>query len=328
MTDEEDLTAQLLRLAGAPPDPPADRAARVHDVVHGEWRAIRRRQRVGRFVAIGLAAAAASLLIVVSMNRPRTSTPIASEAIAVGQRIQGRPVIVRHAEQSGHVESLLASSSVYPGDVIETDGTSRVAVVVIDGSSVRIDNGSRLRFLTPAVIEVLSGAVYIATSPGSRGFEVRTTHGAVRDLGTQFEVRQVGPSLRIRVRSGTVELGHGANATRVGPGTEATVTRAGVSSQGIAVYGSEWAWTTSVAPAFQMEGRTLRALLDHLVAEEGWTLRFSDPAIAEAAGHILLHGSVQGRNGEEVLGAALATSGYEYRLRDGVVVVSPLTDAR
>ena len=37
MIDEEDVTAQLLRLAGAPPDPPADRAERVRQTVHREW---------------------------------------------------------------------------------------------------------------------------------------------------------------------------------------------------------------------------------------------------------------------------------------------------
>ena len=39
MTDEEDVTAQLLRLAGAPPEPPAERRARVRQAVHGAWRA-------------------------------------------------------------------------------------------------------------------------------------------------------------------------------------------------------------------------------------------------------------------------------------------------
>ena len=54
MIDEEDLTAQLLRLAGAPPDPPADRAERVRQTVHREWRADRRRRTFaarGRLIA-------------------------------------------------------------------------------------------------------------------------------------------------------------------------------------------------------------------------------------------------------------------------------------
>ena len=71
-----------------------------------------------------------------------------------------------------------------------------------------------------------------------------------------------------------------------------------------------------------MEGRPLRAFLEHTAIEEGWTLRYADPAVAEAAGRIVLHGSVEGLRAEEALDVALATSGLEYRLRDGEILVS------
>ena len=46
MTDEEDVTAQLLRMAGAPSDPPAERTARVREAVHREWRTHRQRRMI------------------------------------------------------------------------------------------------------------------------------------------------------------------------------------------------------------------------------------------------------------------------------------------
>jgi ferric-dicitrate binding protein FerR (iron transport regulator) len=328
MTDEEDVTAQLLRLAGARPDPPAERTARVREVVHREWLVGRRRRVVRRSAAIAVLGVAASLVMAIWMNRPRPVAPPDDRVVAIGQRIHGQPLILRQSRHPAAPQPLTASSSVYPGDLIETDDLSRAALVAPDGSSVRIDRASRLRFLAPAVIEVVAGAAYVATSDRSQGFEVRTAMGTVRDLGTQFEVRKTETSLRVRVRSGTVELGRGASVTTAGAGTEAMVTSTGIAVRRMPAYGPEWAWTSDVAPAFAIEGRSLRAFLEHLAGEEGWILHYADAAVAEAAGRIILHGSVEGLQAEQSLGVALATSGLQYRLRAGELLVSTEADAR
>jgi hypothetical protein len=87
-------------------------------------------------------------------------------------------------------------------------------------------------------------------------------------------------------------------------------------------YGPEWAWVATLASPFAIEGHSLRAFLEHTAAEEGWTLRYASPAVAEAADRILLHGSVDGLGAEDALEVALATSGLQYRLRDGELLVS------
>jgi ferric-dicitrate binding protein FerR (iron transport regulator) len=178
------------------------------------------------------------------------------------------------------------------------------------------------------VIEVLAGAAYVATAEGSQGFEVRTTLGAVRDVGTQFEVRLDETSLRLRVRSGKVELGRGATSTTAEAGTETMVTTTGIVVRRMPAYGSEWAWTTDVAPAFAIEGRTLAAFLEHLAREEGWTLQYADAAVAASAGRTILHGSIEGLRAEEALGVALATSGLQQRLSSGELLVSRAGDAQ
>lgn len=328
MNDEEDVTAELLRLAGAPPDPQAERSARVREVVHREWLIGRRRRMVRQGSVIALVGVAACLTIAVWMNRPYSVAQPSNRVVAIGQRIQGQPLILHQSQQPPPLQPLTASSSIYPGDLIQTDDTSRAALVVTDGSSVRIDRSSRVRILTPAVIEVIEGGAYIATSKGSHGFEVRTAMGAVRDLGTQFEVRVTVSSLRIRVRSGVVALGRGASIARAEAGTEAMVTSTGIAVRQVPPYGPEWAWTTDVAPSFAIEGRSLRAFLEHLAGEEGWILQYADAAVAQAAGRTILHGSVEGLQAERALGVALATSGLQYRLRGGELVVSRAADAR
>ena len=81
MTDEEDVTAQVLQLTGAPPDPPAERTERVRQAVHREWRASRRRRMIrrGAAAATALLAVAASLVITIRMNPPRFVAPPPSE---------------------------------------------------------------------------------------------------------------------------------------------------------------------------------------------------------------------------------------------------------
>jgi len=329
MRDEEETTAQLLRLAGARPDAPADRTVRIRETVHRGWQASRRRRAIRqRVIVTTVLAAAAIVILMVRMNVTRDSARAPEQAVATGERIEGAPVLRRQA--GGRLETLplFPATSIRAEDVIETDGSSRASLRATGGSSVRIDRGSRIRLVAPAVVELVEGAVYIATSEGSRNFEVRTPIGTVHDVGTQFEVRLAETSLRVRVRSGRVEIRRRAGVVPAGAGSETTVTSRGVDARHVSPYGPEWDWTTGLAAAFDIEGRSLEAYLDHVTREQGWTLRYANPALAGAASRAVLHGSIEGLKAEDALGVALATSGLQYRLRDGEVLVSRPADAR
>jgi ferric-dicitrate binding protein FerR (iron transport regulator) len=328
MTDEEDVTAQLLRLVGAPSDPPAERAARVREAVHREWRVGRHRRVIRRNVAIGFIGLAAVLTIAVVMNRSPVVVVPSTVTLATGQRVQGRPQIIRQHDGVASSEALAVSTSVHANEVIETDNESRAALQMADGSSMRIDRASRVRLAGTTMIEVIAGAVYVATVDGSRGFEVRTPKGTVRDVGTQFEVRLTDGALRLRVRTGRIEIHRGTNVDTASAGTEATVTSSGMTVRQVPAYGSDWEWTADVAPSFAIEGHSLRSFLEHIAAEEGWTLRYSERDVADLATRVILHGSVEGLKAEEALGVVLPTSGLEYRLRDGELLVSRRASAR
>ncbi|HEY1302085.1 MAG TPA: FecR family protein [Vicinamibacterales bacterium] len=331
MTDEEDVTARLLRLAGGRSDPSPERIARVRQLVYREWRATRRRRmiRYAAAAAVVLLSVGALVAMAVFRNAPRPTlqSPQERVVVAIGERVQGQPVLTRRQEGDGR-QLLTASMAVSTDDVIETDDVSRTSLRASDESSVRIDRASRLRFVGPHTIELITGAVYIATADASQGFEVRTTIGAIRDVGTQFEVRLSESTLRLRVRTGTVQIVRGTNVTAAAAGTEATVTQTAVDLRPGSSDGSEWSWTREIAPAFPIEGRPLHAFLEHLAAEEGWTLRYVDPSVAEAAAHIVLHGSVDELRPEDALGVALATSGLQYRLQGRELFVSRPPGAR
>jgi ferric-dicitrate binding protein FerR (iron transport regulator) len=322
---EEEATARLLRLAGAATDTSPERAARVRAPVHQAWQAQHRRRAMVRRAAFAgtVLAAAATLALVVRVSTPRESTaPAVAERAATAERIEGAPVLRRMVGGRLVASPVSPNTSLREDDLVETDGASRVAWRTPDGSSVRLDNGARARLLSATVIDLLEGAVYVATSDTSKGFEVRTPMGTLRDVGTQFEVRFTGSSLRLRVRAGRVEVRRGAEVIPTSAGTEVTVAATGVRTSTMSVHGSAWEWTASVAPVFEIEGRPLSTFLEHVAREEGWVLRYADPALARAASSIIMRGSIGGVRAEEALRVALATSGLQHRLQEGELVVS------
>ena len=81
-------------------------------------------------------------------------------------------------------------------------------------------------------------------------------------------------------------------------------------------------WSASVAPPFRIEGQPLRAFLEHVRDEHGWTIVYADRGVEDSANRILLHGSVDGLSAEDAVRVVLATSGLRYRLSAGELFIS------
>ena len=257
-----------------------------------------------------LLAMAAGLVLVVRLTKPREDVVAPMrETVATVERVDGEA-------------RLAPEDSVRTGEWVETGATARVALRLSDGTSVRLDTGSRTRLLSSTLIELAYGALYLDTGGDSKGLEVRTPMGTVHDVGTQFEIRLSDASLRLRVRTGVVEVRRGAQSIPARPGTEVTLAAAGTVSRRVSAHGPEWEWAVNLAPAFEIEGRPLAAFLDHLSREHGWTLRYADAALARDASSIILHGSVNGLQPRDALEVALTTSGLFHRFRDGELLVS------
>jgi ferric-dicitrate binding protein FerR (iron transport regulator) len=304
---DEDMTARLLRLAGPRPDAPADRAARVREAVHARWRtaAARRTVRARRLTAAALLAAAAVTVIAVRVwKQPDAVAPAPAVVAATVERLDGA------------VEGLAVDGAVHEGTWMATGPSGRAALRLPDGTSMRIDVGSRARLVAPSVVELAAGALYFDTAPGSAALEVRTPLGVARDVGTQFEIRLEPAALRLRVRTGLVELQVGERTVPARPGTELTVAGEAAVSRPIAASGPDWQWAADMAPPFEIDGRPLAAFLAHLAREQGWDLRYEGGLAREASG-IMLHGSVRDLSPEDALAVTLRTSGLAHRLQDG-----------
>ena len=265
-----------------------ERAARVRAAVLGECRTVARARAVRRRVlaTAGALAAAAAVLMAVRVWLPSAVRPPIGARLALVETAQGTGLQLRDTTGALSAPYMQTGAAIREGDRIATDGASRVSVRLTGGASLRFDHATAVRLVSARRIELSAGAVYVDSGPASPGLEVRTPLASVRDIGTQFEVRVGAGSLRVRVRSGLVEVQRGRDVSSARPGTELTVASGGVTSRDILAHGPDWEWAARLAPAFAIEGRSLRAFLERWCHEEGWALAYAHPALAREASGI------------------------------------------
>jgi hypothetical protein len=126
----------------------------------------------------------------------------------------------------------------------------------------------------------------------------------------------------VRVRDGLVQLARGERTHDAKPGDELTLDeKGGVVRRTVPAYGADWDWAVALARPFELEGQPLTRFLNWICEENGWRLRFADPAVERAAAATILHGSIEGLTPAEALTAVLPTSGVEHRVENGVLTV-------
>ncbi|MFQ5877021.1 MAG: FecR family protein [Acidobacteriota bacterium] len=318
----DDAVARLLRLAGPRPAVPGAVTERVRTAAHAHWRATVLAQRRRRFITRALipVAAAASLAVALALLRwpPIGSPRVGDTAVATLVRVDGE--MRRPSGAGARIGEPLAS-----GAELETGESGRAALRLASGHSVRLDTDTRLRVLSPSVLILSHGAVYVDSwgSPGAaQRIEVRTRLGVVRDIGTRFEVRVLERGLRLRVREGAASLERDGRSHPALEGVQLTVGEdGGVTAREVPVYGPEWDWILRVTPPFELEGSTLRDYLDWLAGETGLRVRLADRAVEDEASTVILHGSVEGLRPDETPSAVLPTCGLRHRVVGDLLVI-------
>jgi len=322
---DDDPIARLLREAGARPAVPQETSARVRSAVHAHWRAqyqVLRRRRIVLWAGCSLAAAAA---IVVAIRPggwfPKAHPPGTTEPIATVQRAEGS---VRR--EGGGL--LRVGDSLASGIELTTGADGRIALSLAGGESVRLDWDTQVRLEPRTVLNLNRGAVYIDSGTRSARrspLAVRTEMGTVRDIGTQFEVRIGDDSLQVSVREGAAHLTHGGRPFEVLAGTRLRVRTEGpTETRPLAAGDPDWAWVLTIAPPFDLEGRTLGDYLDWVSRETGWRVQFADRSLEQTAVREILHGSIQGLRPDETPAAVLPPCGLRHRLTVGTLMVERL----
>jgi ferric-dicitrate binding protein FerR (iron transport regulator) len=309
--DDDETTVQLLRAADPRTSVSVLRAARVRSAARGAWEVQIRRRTVRRRVVI-----LSSILGAGTLSLVFGREALLERKVPAGP---GDPAaIVEQVDGPSHVQR---NHVVRVGDWIEMAPDSRLALRFGDRTSVRLDTGSRLRVLSPMVVELAAGAVYVDTGSERGGFEVRTAMGTAHDIGTQFEVRLLPQSVRVRVRTGMVQLRDSARSIAGHQGTEITLSATGAVTRPFNGHDAGWDWATRVAPPLEMEGVSLATFLERAARERGWKVEYADLTLAREAKTIVLHGSVAGLTPDDAIEVAVGASSLRHRIERGSVIV-------
>src|SRR5262249_23175585 len=220
----------------------------------------------------------------------------------------------------GPVDDVFGRNPVVAGTQLRTGPGSRAALRLSGGESLRLDTGTEVRLVSAHLLELERGAIYI-DSGGRHALpvEVQTRFGTVRDIGTRFEVR-AEDALGVAVREGSVGVSTPREHFHVAAGYAATVSAAG-SHDVRSLDGTGGAWTTSIAPPFAIEGRTVAELLDWCARETGVAIRYADREVEQIAGSTRLHGAPVDTRPDDAAELILPTAGLGAVRRGGTLVV-------
>jgi ferric-dicitrate binding protein FerR (iron transport regulator) len=323
-TNGSDEVAELIRRAGRRPALPADEIARIRSATHAAWSAkvgsgAPRRQRWAIAAAAAAAIGGGGLGLWVGRQ---VGPGAAGTALGRFQTVVG-VAWMRTAPGDGPAR-VASGASATTGSEVSTSNDGRLALLLPSGHSVRMDSGSSIRLISASSLELQDGAVYVdsGASRVQRPLVVRTRLGVIRDVGTQFEVRLAGDTLRIRVREGAVRLVGSEGRFEVTAGRELSVAEGGsITRRDAPGHGPAWDWVAQVTPMFDVEGRPLGEFLAWIVRERGWTLSFAHPDAADHASAIRMNGAIDTLTLDEALDAVMATCNLTYRVEHGVLTI-------
>lgn len=308
---DDELLGRLVRLGVRENEMPDGSAERLKTELRPIWetKVARRRRRLA--LMYGSGAIAAALLIFFLLSPMIETDPLPPTAILP---VEVATVAVSDGvARTGEGHPVRPGRAVRVGDTVATGPSSRLSLSLDQGGSIRLDRETSLRFASSEVVELAEGTIYVDSGPGKSGsLQVRARFGVVREIGTQFEVKNSSEELRVRVRRGMVRLDTEHTGTSLGEGEGATVTPAGVSILPPMEAGSEhWDWIHAVTPPFDIDGKSVSEYLAWVRHETGLEIVTESDELAEELTTILLSGELRGISPEESLAPVLSTAGLE-----------------
>jgi ferric-dicitrate binding protein FerR (iron transport regulator) len=324
-SEDRDPIARVLKAAGSRPQPDPDKKAAFEQTLHSEWRRATAPRRHRQVVWWAAAAAGVAAVLLLGWLRPYGigRGTVASDVVGHVVRTEGavRSSLTANASVSRDV---IDGAQIRTDNVLETTSTGRVALAFGTGTSVRLDRDTRVVVVAERSLVLERGAIYVdADSQKAGPVAILTTHGEVRDIGTQFQVRVEGAAMRVMVREGEVLINGARSQMTARAGEALFVAGNGLAERStISRYAPEWGWASQVAPRFDLEGSTVQRFLDWVAREKGWRWRFVDDDTSRRAADIVAHGSIEGYTPEEALDIVLPTCGLSYVREGDEVVVS------
>ncbi len=320
--DDEVLEA-LFRHVSSRQRPPREVEQEIRESLHAEWAQQNRQRRVRkRTLSLAIAAAAILALFALTNTLRQPVNDGQRPMLATVEKSSGDVFVQGAAEQNSR---LLESTKLHRGDVLSTIQAARIALSWSNGESVRIDQNSRVVLISKTEIELLSGSIYVDSAGAiikGKAFRILTPSGPVTHIGTQYITTVAGADVTISVREGEVTIGSGRKKAVAMQGQKLHISEDGQQSiSTIPIFGEDWQWTEQVAPGFDMEGRSLKELLDWVARETGRSVAYESTQSEIAAATTRLHGKldIAPLRAMELM---IQTSDLTAVLHDGVILVS------
>ena len=300
--DTDDL-ARMIRAAGRRPEPPqADRDA-VHAAAYAAWQAklrSRNRQRLLYALAASILIAITAALLWPPLVGSGDPPIVATARLIVGD-------VATFSSANGQWSPLTPDARdrerVRAGDRVRTAVGGRVELDLLPGTSLRLAESTEIEIGADRTLRLLSGRTYIDTGKDQHGIELETPFGTLRDIGTQFEVSVTDATLRLRVRTGYVELAPITGPTQhTSAEQQIELTREGrLARAAFPAAHPEWSWAEELAVVPLTRGQPHIAYLEWIAAETGRQLVFSDESARILAETRRLDGDPRGNTPAELL---------------------------
>lgn len=325
---DEQTIEKLIRLGGQREEIDPACTARVRDRVYQAWlekhgqnpksaenetRKQRHAQRINKrtwFPFAGLAASVLLGLMTISILLQRFHD--APAVVATVKTVQGK------VTQDG--APLTSGSEVSTGQPIKTGDTGGLAIVLANGSLVKMDRLTQARFTGPQDLELMTGAVYF-DSQEKGNIRVHTVRGLVRDIGTRFETRLSHDELLVRVRDGKVRVDQAKTAVFVASGQALQLTDGAASVTEIPA-GDPWLWADAMDDNFSLADRSMAEILAWISRREGWTLRYRHETDQQRARADIIRGRLSISDSEDMLQQLSLISDMRFHFDDQILVIS------
>lgn len=333
-----DPLAEIIRAAGARTAPPRAHYDQVYAAARASWRKALNARRQRRWLALAaslaVVALAAALMQIVVPGNPATVAEISVvEGSAEWLPADGETWAVITgsgiANGDGPTSAGISSSQrLDDGARIRTGADGRVALRLADGGSLRLHAQTEI-VLGRNELELTAGRLYFdsAGRPDTLPIAVATSLGTVRDIGTQFEIRASRDDLRIRVRSGGIEVRDPLTDQNViaeaGEQLLLSADRS-LARSAFAPDGPEWSWAEALATI--PVSRSILEYLEWIANETGKQLRFETGDVQSSARGATFSGDPSGMTPYELLENITLTSDFGYELTDDGTLVINRTD--
>jgi ferric-dicitrate binding protein FerR (iron transport regulator) len=314
---DDDRLEQILRASGRRPMPPQAVRDTVFAAAHAQWQTQLRSRQRRRQRTLWTAAAAVVVLGLTALLLPRAPVTPASDVLVtlIADRLVGTAALSNGREDDwrgldpGNVD-------IHAGTVLRTSRGSGLGLVYPGGRSLRLDENSEIRFEAGDRVTLVAGGVYVDSGPQAEwesGMEIATHLGRIREIGTQFETRVSGDTLRVRVREGRVEAVHGSDQLTARASEEIEIARdRPVQRRSVEPTSPVWQWAQALAPAPYAEDITVAEFLDWVGRETGRRIHFAQPGLEQQAYLTTLHGNPRRFTPMEALSVMLRTTDLQY----------------